>query len=178
MDLWPLYPGNDYAALGCLFGVRNWPGWEPIAAGRGLPEDVSDAVRTEYEKTARLGEAIHGSTWVSWPELRDLDMTVTPRARGVLEVSPRPHGPRWQYRVDDQWPDDVVTAYGRPPLGSSPIDAPYGTWQQEATSFEYRQLSRQDVLGPGTGWEHVVAVMRALAHRFGEDGVRLVAWFD
>jgi hypothetical protein len=178
MDLWPLYPNNDYAAFGCLFGVRNWPGWEPVAANRGLPGDVSEAVRTEYEDSARLDEAVHGSTWVSWPELRDLDMTVTPQARGVLGLGPRPHGPWWQYRIDDQWPDKVVTTYGLPPGGQSPIDAPYGTWQQGATTFEYKKMSRLDVLGPGTGWEHVFAVMRILAQRFGEEGVRLITWFD
>lgn len=123
VDLWPLYPNNEYASFGCLFGVRNWPGWQPVAAGRGLPDDVSTAVRTEYEKCARLDDAIHGSTWVSWPELRDLDVTVTP---------PAPH----------------------------------------------QEMTRLDVLGPGTGWEHVFAVMRTLAQRFGEDGVRLVVWFD
>lgn len=42
IDLYPLYPGGDYSPLGCLFGIRNWNGWEPVAEGRGLPADVSE----------------------------------------------------------------------------------------------------------------------------------------
>ncbi|MBB4691247.1 hypothetical protein BKA14_001395 [Actinoplanes abujensis] len=34
------------------------------------------------------------------------------------------------------------------------------------------------MLGPGTGWEHVCAVLRALPDRFDPTGVRLIAWFD
>ena len=36
----------------------------------------------------------------------------------------------------------------------------------------------RSALGPGTGWEHVFAVMAALAGRYGDDSVRIVAWFD
>ncbi|NRQ34637.1 hypothetical protein HII36_22770 [Nonomuraea sp. NN258] len=114
IPLYPLYDGRDYDAFTCLFGVRDRLGRPSVAAGRGLPADASQPVRADYESTARLDPAVHGCTWISWTELRDLDL-------------------------------------GRP---------------------EYQSL------GPGTGWEHVFAVMRALAGRFGPDGVRLVVWFD
>jgi hypothetical protein len=172
IDLYPLYAGNDYSAFGCLFGVRNWVGWDPVAGGRGLPADVSQEMFEEYEHATAIDAAIHGSTWVSWPELRDLDMTVRPAARGVLTVRPSPHE-TWQYRVDDHWPDHLVAQ-----IAASPVDTPFGTWQHGETLFEYQGVSRLDVLGPGTGWEHVFTVMRALTHRFGEDGVRIIAWFD
>jgi hypothetical protein len=178
MDLYPLYPGGDYSPLGCLFGIRNWNGWEPVAEGRGLPADVSEAVRKDYEHSAEIDAAIGDSTWVSWPELRDLDMTVTPLARGVLEVNANGSSSYHCYRVEDQWPAIVVAEYGPPPVGESPVDATYGSWQHGTTTFTYKRMTRNDVLGPGSGWEHVFAVMRALAHRFGEDGVRLVVWFD
>lgn len=177
MDLYPLYPGGDYSAFGCLFGIRNWNGWASVAGGRGLPADVSDAVRHEYEYAAGLDAVIGGSTWVAWPELRDLDMTVTPLARGVLVVNEDGPGLDWCYRVEDEWPAAVVARYG-PPLGESPVGAAYGSWRHGSTSFTYKQVTREDVLGPGTGWEHVFAVMRCLAQRFGDEGVRLVAWFD
>ncbi|GIE78474.1 hypothetical protein Aph02nite_44240 [Actinoplanes philippinensis] len=173
MNLYPLYPGGDYQPLGCLFGIRNWNGWEPVAEGRGLPPDVSEAVRNEYEHDARIDDAIGGSTWVSWPELRDLDMTVTPRARGVLEINENRY-----YRVEDEWPSDVVAEYGIPVVGTSPATAAYGRWQHGAINLTYKRVTRNDVLGAGTGWDHVFAVMRSLAERFGEEGVRLVAWFD
>ncbi|MEU9789910.1 hypothetical protein AB0E27_04680 [Streptomyces sparsogenes] len=65
MDLAPLYSGNDYTAFGCLFGVRNHAGWEPVAAGRGLPRDASAQVRGDYEQWAPL-DALHSATWVTW----------------------------------------------------------------------------------------------------------------
>jgi hypothetical protein len=178
IDLYPLYAGGDYQSLGCLFGVRNWNGWDPVAAGRGLPDDVSEQVRTSYEYLARIDAAIHAATWITWPELRDLDMSVTPRARGVLDVNADGKSLHHLYRIEDTWPDEVIDRYGPPPIGATPADAGYGTWQQDTTTFVYRQVTRHDVLGPATGWEHVFAVMRALAARFGDDGVRLVVWFD
>jgi hypothetical protein len=42
----------------------------------------------------------------------------------------------------------------------------------------YASLSIGTVLGPDSQWPHVLAVMSALAGRFGPDGVRLVVAFD
>jgi hypothetical protein len=178
MSLAPLYPVsdlNDYVAFGCLFGVRNWLGFPPVAPERGLPVDVSASVRADYEESQ--DPMVHGSTWVSWAELRDLDMSVRPVARGLLHVHRTPSSYS-RYRVDDEWPGEIVEKYGVPPIGASPVDAPYGRWRVGDVVFEYRMVTRLDVLGPGSGWEHVFAVMRALAQRFGDDGVRLVVWFD
>ncbi len=71
-----------------------------------------------------------------------------------------------------------MDAYGTPPSGASPVEAPAGRWEVSGATLEYRPVTRRDVLGPGTGWEHVFAVMQALAGRFGPGGVRLVVWFD
>jgi hypothetical protein len=151
--LYPLYTDDDYLAFGCLFGVRNRVGWEPVAPRRGLPADVSPEIRARYDDDAAVDEAVGDSTWVSWPELRDLDMSVRPEAAGVLEVQETPSSP---------------SRRRSPPLDRAQIGD---------LSFPVRPLSRLDVLGPGTGWEHVFAVMRALAQRFGDDDVRLVVWF-
>ncbi|MFF3668813.1 hypothetical protein [Microtetraspora malaysiensis] len=176
MPLYPLYDGRDYAAFGCLFGVRNWLSWTPVAAGRGLPADVSEPIRADYAN--ELDAALQGCTWVSWAELRELDMAVRPAARGMLQIRPGQNSGVYQYRIDDQWPDEVVEQYGIPPLGASPVEALAGRWEVAGATLEYGPVTRLDVLGPGTGWEHVFEVMRALAHRFGPDGVRLVVWFD
>jgi hypothetical protein len=45
MDLWRLYDETDYAAFGCLFGVRNEAGFQPLAPDRGLPADLSSGIR-------------------------------------------------------------------------------------------------------------------------------------
>ena len=41
MNLDQLYDTRDYDSFGCLFGVMNFAGFEPVAAERGLPEDVA-----------------------------------------------------------------------------------------------------------------------------------------
>ncbi|MGX1615189.1 hypothetical protein ACWIF8_15010 [Micromonospora chalcea] len=177
MPIAPLYLNDDDDAFACLFGVRNWLRWEPVAAERGLPADVSSAVRGSYEKDRQLDSAVHGASWVSWAELRDLDMSVVPLARGLLRVEDPPLLRR--FRVDDEWPRAFVEKYGVPPVGASPVEAVPGRWDEGGVTVEYGPVTtRHDVLGPGTGWEHVFAVMRALGQRFGDDGVRLVVWFD
>lgn len=51
------------------------------------------------------------------------------------------------------------------------------TWVSCA-ELDRADLTGIDALGPGSEWEHVFAVLRALAGRFGGDGVRLVVYFD
>jgi hypothetical protein len=51
-------------------------------------------------------------------------------------------------------------------------------WDADGSHFEYQRLTTGVVLGTGTDWPHVFAVMRALAGRFGDDGVRLVVGFS
>jgi len=115
LDLYPLYPGGDYSPLGCLSGIRNWNGWEPVAEGRGQPADVAEAVRKDYEYDAEIDPAVGGSTWISWPQLRDLDMTVTPLARCVLEANENGSSPYRYYRIEDEWSADIVADYGSAP---------------------------------------------------------------
>jgi len=67
--------------------------------------------------------------------------------------------------------------FGQLPWGAAPGEA-YGVIEVEDAILAYTPISRADVLGPGSGWRHVFAVMQALAGRFGDDGVRLVVYFD
>ncbi|WP_406394407.1 hypothetical protein OG806_30360 [Streptomyces sp. NBC_00882] len=60
MDLWPLYDETDYA------------GFRPVAPGRGLPVDLSSAMRSQVESCVEAGE-LDGATWVSWAELASID---------------------------------------------------------------------------------------------------------
>ncbi|MEV1083400.1 hypothetical protein AB0I98_35145 [Streptomyces sp. NPDC050211] len=180
MDLSPLYLGNDYAALACLFGVRNYAGWEPVAPDRGLPTDVSAQVRGDFEHWSALDAALHGATWVTWRELEAVDMDgVPPGAHGRLRVqdSAVPALIR-EYWVRDDWPAGIVDRFGELPFGSTPATARPGTWTADGAHLDFHRVTREDVIGPGSGWEHVFAVMKAMAGRFGPDGVRLVAYFD
>ncbi|WP_285739612.1 hypothetical protein [Kitasatospora phosalacinea] len=181
MDLYPLYGGGrDYDAFALLFGVRNHQGWEPLAGHRGLPADVSAAMRADFEEAARLDAATHSPTWVSWAELARIDLTASPAGlRGVVVLpGPHPHLESW-FWVGEQWnSEELLQRMGPHVDGRSPAELPYGTWTVGTTQVTYRPFTLGDALGPGTGWEHVFAVMAALAGRFGDDGVRLVVYFD
>jgi hypothetical protein len=178
MDLWPLYDQSDYAAFGCLFGVRNYAGFRPLAADRGLPPDLSGSLRAKLASLLEAGE-LHGATWVSWTEITRLDPASTPDhytgrlTWSTVSLPSLLH----QQLVPDQWPPVVLDAVGSPPL-SLDRSAHLTEWTSGDLHCRYEPLTAGSLLGNGSQWPHVFAVMKALADRFGEDEVRLVVAFD
>lgn len=171
--LYPLLADSDYDAFACLFGIRNCAAWRPVAAARGLPVDASAQVREDF---AKFAHEVDGATWVTWSELRDLDMMVGPDdAPGRLILTER--GLQTSWRMRDRWPAEIVERFGKLPWGFVPGET-FGVIEVDDAVLAYKPLTRAEVLGPGSGWEHVFAVMGALAGRFGGDGVRLVVYFD
>ncbi|MGW0786384.1 hypothetical protein [Streptomyces sp. NPDC002913] len=166
-----LYDNRDYTAFGSLFGVRNHHGaLEPLAPGRGLPEDTSDTVAR-----AHLG---HGTTWISWAELAAADWdeeTAEPDAYLHLYRRPAPGDP-WVFEERSLPVDRFAELSGRTP----PPDGrgwPAGTeWEDGDVLFRIEPLTRRQTLHPGT-WAPVLTVMRVLAERHGATCVRLVVWF-
>lgn len=178
MDLWPLYDESDYAAFGCLFGVRNYAGFRPVAAGRGLPPDVSSGLRGRLRPLLDAGD-LDGATWVSWAQIAEIDPASAPdhfTGRLTWSVLSCPAVLR-QLLVPEQWPAEVVDAVGEPPRGFD-RSADLTEWAVRDLRCRYEPLTAGSVLGDRTQWPHVFAVMKALADRFGEDGVRLVVAFD
>ncbi|MFD8480490.1 hypothetical protein [Kitasatospora sp. NPDC059673] len=177
-DLWPLYDQSDYAAFGCLFGVRNYAGFRPLAADRGLPPDLSGGLRAELEPWVEAGD-LHGATWVSWAEITRLDPASTPDhytgrlTWSTVSLSSLLH----QQLVPDQWPPEVLDAVGPPPLGLDRSTHPT-EWSTGDLRCHYEPLTAGCLLGSASQWPHVFAVMKALAGRFGEEEVRLVVAFD
>ncbi len=178
MDLWPLYDQTDYAAFGCLFGVRNYAGFRPLAAGRGLPVDLSSGLRAQLEPSVEAG-ALEGASWVSWEEFAGLDPETVPEyfVGRLTWSAASSRSTLRQQLVPDQWPADVLSAVGPPPSG---LDRATGSseWTTKDLRCRYEPLTVGTVLGEGTHWPHVFAVMKALAGRFGDEAVRLVVGFD
>ena len=108
---------RSYAMFGSLFGIRNPTDFVPVAAGRGLPDDVSEEVKGNAE-----GEGHHSYTWITWEELQSVDWDAT----GLIYATDR--------------------------------------------------ISRRDALGDSGGL--LLALMKPLAERYGDQCVRLVVWFD
>ncbi|MEV7342828.1 hypothetical protein [Streptomyces sp. NPDC093544] len=178
MDLWPLYDETDYAAFGCLFGVRNYVGFQPLAPDRGLPSDLSSGMRSQLGSCVASG-ALHNAGWVTWAELASIDLTVAPDdCIGRLTWRTRLTSSTVHRRlVSDPWPTEVLSAVGEPPMDLRHATARV-EWATDKLACTYEPLTVGAVLGPETHWPHVFAVMKALAGRFGNDGVRLVVAFD
>jgi len=60
---------RDYGLFGWLADMRNYSCMTPIAAGRGLPDDVSYEVAKDY---SGYGDA-HSASWVGVAELLEMD---------------------------------------------------------------------------------------------------------
>lgn len=175
---------RDYDAFGCLFGVRNDFGilndeaFEPLAAGRGLPHDVSKRVRDLYEDHEG-----HSATSISWAEVEKVDWD-------ELSLQPDPYVHEHRRNADGGWqfherhfgapqafldlcgcPEDVAYRAG--------LHFPEGTqWPDGDRLFRIGRLRRKDVVRPDGQWKPVWTVMRTLAGLHGNEAVRLVVWFD
>lgn len=180
LDLWPLLEDGGlagaYPAYAYLFGVRNGYAVDPIAPGRGLPDDVSKQLRGELQPGIDDGELV--ASWVLWSELADLDLG-GPFGPYVAWIDGTDGGARHSAMLlPSGWGRADVEYAGPPPnLAELATDQPY-TWTHRLTTYTVRKLVLGDYFGPATPWGHVFAVMRALGERFGDDHVRLVAAFD
>ncbi|MGW1640463.1 hypothetical protein [Streptomyces lavendulae] len=76
IDLLLLNGGNAYDGLACLFGIRNYFGFRPLAEGRGFPDDASDGLRDEFADCGGP-RYVHGTTWLTWAELETTDWQET-----------------------------------------------------------------------------------------------------
>src|SRR5439155_6575781 len=85
---------RNYGLFGSMFGARNYTDFEPVAAGRGLPDDVSGVTAKDAEPRGLYG---HDPTWVSWREIHAVDWEETAldgRARDC-----EPGETTWAYAV-------------------------------------------------------------------------------
>jgi len=178
IDLWPLYDETDYAAFGCLFGVRNYAGFQPLAPDRGLPVDLSSGMRSQLGPWV-ASDGLYSASWVSWAELASIDLTATPHeftGRLTWRTKALP-SILHQHLVSDSRLLEALSVVGEPP--SDLRDATERVeWTTDELTCTYEPLTVGAVLGPETHWPHVFAVMKALAGRFGDEGVRLVVAFD
>ena len=81
---------RHYDAFGLLFGVRNYAGFEPVAPGRGVPDDAGADLR------ALLADGEHDHTWATWAQLASVDWSAqAPRVDDrIHEYELTSQGPR------------------------------------------------------------------------------------
>lgn len=174
-DLRSVYFSQSYDAFGCLFGVRNYAGFLPIAEGRGMPSDASD------KTIAAFGLGDFADTWLSWAEVKAIDWD---------EPAALPDSRLSRYRRE---PDGSLTFIGKAAwtpgiaevTGLSVRDAilgdrtwPEGTeWKVGDSVYRSERQRRRDAAGPNTDWKNVWALMESLAAEHGDTNVRLIVWF-
>ncbi|HEY0698109.1 MAG TPA: hypothetical protein VGD43_09910 [Micromonospora sp.] len=165
---------RHYDAFGLLFGVRNHAGFEPVAPGRGLPEDASPELLG-----LQLADSEHGHTWVAWTQLAHIDWSAqAPRVDDrIHEYELTSQGPRFKGKAGHHgraW--RAVAGEQADPRGSS---YPEGTeWRTADRMWRVERLSHGEVLRADPQLRALLSSMRDLAERYGEDNVRLVVWFD
>ncbi|HEY1180541.1 MAG TPA: hypothetical protein VGF17_30665 [Phytomonospora sp.] len=176
-DLDHLYDGRSYDLFGCLFGVRNFAGFRPVAAGRGLPEDLSSRGAAEWKDWC---QGAHDPTWITWAELAAIDLD---------EPAERPDLRYHHYRrtADGELTrvskfsggarvTELIAASGMTPADGA-VPWPEGTeWSDGDDVYRIERLVRRDVL-PGC-MSVLWKVMAALAELHGPEHVRLVVYFD
>ncbi|WP_406865046.1 hypothetical protein ABZO31_33245 [Streptomyces sp. HUAS MG47] len=173
---------RDYAGFACLFGVRDVGGrWRPVAADRGLPDDVSETARAEH---ASWGEAAFGASWLGWDDVlaADWDEPAIPRATRIARYRRRPDGGLELLHRHD-WSRGFARAAGIDTLTVDPdriadLWAEGTEWDAGTTVFRAERERRRDAVPADGPWEPVWTVMRALAGVHGEGNVRLVVWFE
>lgn len=184
IDIDLLYRGRGYDAFGCLFGVRNFAGFRPLAEGRGLPQDASETARAEFAEWGRDG---HSATWISWAELKRVDW-----AEPAEQVDARVHEYRrtedgWVMSGKAAWDGRVAEVVGlsrrRDPgrlFTYEAHDWPEGTEWPDGEDRLYRigRLTRRDAIAPDGDWKPLWTVMETLAALDGDENVRLTVWFD
>lgn len=182
IDLSMLGMSRDYGAFACLFGVRDLGGhWQPVAADRGLPADVSQRVRLDH---ASWGETAFGATWLGWHEILavDWDAPAIPRATHIARYRRHPDGVLELIHRED-WSRGFARASGIDTRSVDPARIgelwDEGTeWDTGATVFRAERARRRDAVPADGPWQPVWTVMRALAGVHGDQNVRLAVWFE
>ena len=189
IELCELFRGRDRDAFECLFGVSGWAGFEPLAAGRGLPEDVSEPVRAAFDEDSRAPAFM--SSWITRAEIAAMDgeEVAEQAAFGVYRAVENDGGDvRWEwYDWRPEFNYDLYETHGLEPYdlcdnddgGSAAEPWPPGAeWMiSHGVLHRVERLRRKDVIGPQTAWAPVWDAMAGLSERYGDSGVRLVVWF-
>lgn len=178
MGHWPWTCGGwttSRTAFGPLFGVRDSAGFRPLAAGRGLPDELSGGLAPSLRRAD--GPELEDTTWVTWSESAALPATAAPAhlaGRLTWMRTALPHSLD-QWLVPSEWPADVLAVTGPAPPGLREDRST--EWPVPTGTCHYEPLTAGVVLGGETHWPRALAVMRAMAGRFGGGGVRLVVGF-
>lgn len=79
-----VYDGRNYALFAMLAGVRNRCDFVQISDTKGVPSNMSDTVKNEYEEW--YGDA-HSASWLTLRELKEFNWNQTTKHQGYIPLS-------------------------------------------------------------------------------------------
>lgn len=169
-----LFPfvGRSYDAFGCLFGVRNYSNFHPVAKDRGIPSDVGREAKEDHES---WGIDAHSETYLTYEEIQEIDWDKTAEEAderySVLDENKEPTGIKFSLSPASGWVD-VVDENREAIEAGEPVPNEAGD-----KYIQRRKLKRREALSGSWEWL-LFDYMELLADRFGEESVRVVVWFD
>jgi hypothetical protein len=145
VNLGQLYDACHYDSFGCLFGVGNFAGFEPVASDRGLPADVAS-------QTARLAArgAHFSPTWVSWAEIAAVDLS-QPASRPDARIHEyaRDEAGQWRLRGKAGQNPWFARLVGMTPAEAAAARWPDGSqWLDGDVLYRAETLTRADAVPP------------------------------
>ncbi|WP_329124696.1 hypothetical protein [Streptomyces sp. NBC_01465] len=178
VDLFFLNINRDYDAFGCLFGIRNYANFRPLAADRGLPIDVSEAVRADFARWEQYQP--YGTTWITWAELKAVDWDEPAEKTDSRIHIYRQTADGLTLTGKSSWSPWFAQHAGLPDRIPGDAEAwPEGSeWLIGDTLYRFETIRRRDAVRESGDWTPVWTVMEALASQHGDDNVRLIVWFD
>lgn len=156
---------RSYDMFGCLFGVGNYANFIPVVELRGLPDTISDEAGDDFLRWETFAQS-----WITWREIKEIDWDQD-------AVDGKPH--RYERAEDGKL---VIRDKSVP----NPVDKAAGhsgdvegdTWERGGFVYKVERISRREVLDSRPDWQLLFDLMARLAAEYGDDGVRLVVWFD
>ncbi|MEO7720073.1 MAG: hypothetical protein ABIY70_28120 [Capsulimonas sp.] len=150
---------SNYDMFSCLFGVRPFAPFIPIAASRGLPDDISEAASSNYLEW----EEIFGESWIMWSEIQKIDWS-----EEVLDI--RPH----RYELTN---GDLVFR-GKASANDGDNVTEGAAWTESGFVYRVENISRREALDGSREWRLLFQLMESLTRDYGSENVRMVVWFD
>jgi len=156
---------GNYDMYGCLFGVRNYTGFRPVAYNRGLPTNASDETKAEY---TQYGTEAFSPSWIAWPEIAAIDWSEEALDYRVYHYKRYDNG-----QVVYQQMKSLTRNHPR-------FEDMYEgmMWEEGDTVYKVQSIRKQTILDILPGWQLIFEMMAVMAMRYGNENVRLVVWFS
>ena len=168
--------GRSYSTFGCLFGVRNYAGFDPAFEGRGFPSDRSwklDSIIEDYAERDLIGAVdCHSPSYAWLDELLALDWDERAEELGerysVLDEHGEPTGTKfsWAHGLDE------LDSEQKKALD----DGERIEWGNDRC-LQRLQISRREALSGAWEW-FIFDHLPAFGRRYDYDNIRVVVWFD